>query len=56
MEQHDWDMSRIGPVEDKGVYNRAREFRASIASGDVVVKHKKESESTNDIKNDDVPF
>ena len=54
---HNWDMSRIGPVEDKGVYNRAREFRASIASGDVVVKHRNEQQqSSDDIKPDEVPF
>jgi hypothetical protein len=53
---HNWDMSRIGPVEDKGIYNRAREFRASIASGDVVVKHQSEEASKPDFNPDEVPF
>jgi len=53
---HNWDMSRIGPVEDKGIYNRAREFRASIASGDVVVKHQSDEASKPDFNPDEVPF
>ena len=53
---HNWDMSRIGPVEDKGIYNRAREFRASIASGDVVVKHQSDGASKPDFNPDEVPF
>ena len=53
---HNWDMSRIGPVEDKGIYNRAREFRASIASGDVVVKHQSDEASKPDFNAEEVPF
>ena len=53
---HNWDMSRIGPVEDKGIYNRAREFRASIASGDVVVKHQSDEAAKPDFNPDEVPF
>tara|TARA_R110000751_G_scaffold64667_2_gene132736 strand:- start:4387 stop:5175 length:789 start_codon:yes stop_codon:yes gene_type:complete len=54
---HNWDMSRIGPVpeDDKAIYLRAREFRASISSGDVVVKHQNQSNSTS-VNEDEVPF
>jgi hypothetical protein len=51
---HGWEMSRVGPVEDMNQYNRAKEFNASIQSGDVVVKHQDES-AGGDVS-DDVPF
>ena len=34
-----WEFSRIGPVEDAALYNRAKEFAASITAGEVDVKH-----------------
>ena len=52
---HNWDMSRIGPVEDKAIYQRAREFRSSISSGDVVVKHQNEGNAA-PVNLDEVPF
>ena len=52
---HGWEMSRTGPVEDAATYNRAKEFAASIAAGEVVVKHQDESVG-GDINPDDVPF
>jgi len=51
---HGWEMSRVGPVEDATTYQRAKDFAASITSGDVVVKHQDESASDN--AGDDVPF
>jgi len=48
-------MSRIGPVEDKAIYQRAREFRSSISSGDVVVKHQNEGNAA-PVNLDEVPF
>lgn len=52
---HGWEMSRVGPVEDMNLYNRAKEFNASIQSGDVVVKHQDDSVSGENLS-DDVPF
>tara|TARA_Y100001938_G_C7784305_1_gene279446 strand:- start:332 stop:520 length:189 start_codon:yes stop_codon:yes gene_type:complete len=34
-----WDISRIGPVEDQDTYQQAKAFSASVAAGDVKVKH-----------------
>ena len=51
---HGWEMSRVGPVADAATYQRAKDFAASITSGDVVVKHQDESASDN--AGDDVPF
>ena len=51
---HGWEMSRVGPVEDAATYTRAKDFAASITSGDVVVKHQDETASDN--AGDDVPF
>ena len=34
-----WEFSRIGPVEDAALYNRAKEVAASITAGEVDVKH-----------------
>ena len=48
-------MSRTGPVKDAATYNRAKEFAASIAAGDVVVKHQDESVGGGN-NSDDVPF
>jgi len=52
---HGWEMSRVGPIEDMATYQRGKDFAASIAAGDVVVKHQDESAS-GDINPDDVPF
>jgi hypothetical protein len=36
---HGWEMSRVGPITDKSLYVRAKEFHDSISEGDVLVKH-----------------
>lgn len=51
---HNWDISRVGPVEDMGLYNRAKAFAESITAGDVVVKH--EDDSAGEQASSDVPF
>jgi hypothetical protein len=38
-----WDISRDGPVKDQDVYQQAKAFSASVAAGDVKVKHEDES-------------
>jgi len=47
-------MSREGPVQDMALYNRAKDFNASIQSGDVVVKH--QDDTVGGDNSDDVPF
>lgn len=46
-----WEVERVGSVEDAGVYQTAKDFAASISSGDVKVKHQDEAAA-----NDTVPF
>jgi hypothetical protein len=51
---HGWEMSREGPVQDMALYIRAKDFNASIQSGDVVVKH--QDDNAGGDLSDDVPF
>ena len=44
-----WDVNKLGPVEDKAVYDQAKSFSQNISKGNVRVKHtsdSKKSEST----------
>ena len=41
---HGWEMSRVGPITDKGLYVKAKEFHDSISEGDVLVKHEQEEQ------------
>ena len=44
-----WDVNKIGPVQDKAVYDQAKSFSQNISKGNVKVKHtsdSKKSEST----------
>jgi len=52
---HGWEMSRVGPVEDLALYNRAKDFAKSITDGEVVVKHQDDSAGGGNVS-DDVPF
>ena len=38
-----WDISRLGPVEDQDIYQQAKAFSASVAAGDVKVKHEEDN-------------
>jgi len=38
-----WDISRVGPVNDQDTYQQAKAFSASVAAGDVKVKHEDDS-------------
>jgi len=40
-----WEIERLGPVEDAGVYQAAKAFAGSVASGDVKVKHQDDEET-----------
>ena len=41
-----WEIERIGPVEDMGVYQTAKAFALSVNAGDVKAKHHDEAEGT----------
>ena len=41
-----WEVERVGPVEDAGVYQAAKAFALSVNAGDVKVKHHDESAET----------
>ena len=34
-----WDVSRVGPIGDAGIYKIAKDFGANVSKGDVKVKH-----------------
>lgn len=34
-----WEVSKIGPIEDQGLYQQAKSFYESVSKGDVKVKH-----------------
>lgn len=55
---HGWEMSVEGPCPDMALYTRAKEFAASIAAGDVNVKHGEEDAdvSDGDKPKNDIPF
>ena len=42
-----WDVSRVGPIEDAGIYKIAKDFGANVSKGEVKVKHG-EQESKSD--------
>jgi len=42
-----WDVSRVGPIEDSGIYKIAKDFGANVSKGEVKVKHG-EQESKSD--------
>jgi hypothetical protein len=39
---HGWEITRIGTIEDQGVFNDAKSFAASVSTGDVNVKYEGE--------------
>ena len=42
-----WDVSRVGPISDPGIYKIAKDFGANVSKGEVKVKHG-EQESKSD--------
>jgi hypothetical protein len=38
-----WEVERIGPVEDAGIYQAAKSFAVSVNAGEVKVKHQDEA-------------
>ena len=44
-----WDVNKIGPVQDKALYDQAKSFSQNISKGNIKVRHasdSKKSEST----------
>ena len=48
-----WSVSVVGPVQDKNLYESAKQFASSVSTGKVEAKH---GESETKSKTDDVPF
>ena len=47
-----WDVSKVGPVEDKNIYDMAKTFAVSVGKGEVEAKHgSEESSPTNSTGN-----
>jgi hypothetical protein len=46
-----WEVERIGPVEDAGIYQAAKSFAVSVNAGEVKVKHQDEA-----VESDKTPF
>ena len=41
-----WEVSKVGPVEDQGVYGIAKSFAEQVGKGDVQVKHGSDESKT----------
>lgn len=41
-----WEVERIGPIEDKSIYQAAQAFATSVNAGEVKVKHQDEAAET----------
>jgi hypothetical protein len=41
-----WDVSKVGPIEDKAVYDIAKSFAEKVGKGNVEVKHGTEESNT----------
>ena len=41
-----WDVTKVGPVSDAGVYNIAKDFAEKVSKGEVEIKHDSETETT----------
>ena len=41
-----WDVSKVGPVSDKGVYKLAKDFAEKVGKGEVEIKHETDTETT----------
>jgi hypothetical protein len=46
-----WEVERIGPLEDAGIYQAAKAFATSVNAGEVKVKHQDEA-----VESDKTPF
>ena len=37
-----WDVEKVGPVTDKGIYDMAKNFALSVGKGEIEAKHSSE--------------
>jgi hypothetical protein len=44
-----WDVSKVGPIQDKTVYEIAKQFALRIGKGEVVAKHGTEESTSKDV-------
>ena len=49
-----WTIEKVGPVQDKGLYEQAKSFAVSANKGDVTAKHGEEGNKSK--SSDEVPF
>ena len=42
-----WDVSRVGPIADAGIYKIAKDFGSNVSKGDVNVKHGEQETKSN---------
>jgi hypothetical protein len=49
---YNWSVEKIGPVQDKDLYEQAKSFAVSANKGDVTAKHGEEDTKSSD----EVPF
>ena len=47
-----WSVEKVGPVQDKTLYESAKSFAESVSKGDVKAKHGNDSTKSED----EVPF
>ena len=41
-----WDVSKVGPVSDKGIYDMSKSFAESVGKGEIQAKHGSEETKT----------
>jgi hypothetical protein len=41
-----WEVTKVGPISDKGVYEVAKSFAERLSKGDVQVKHGSDESKT----------
>ena len=44
-----WDVSKVGPIQDKTVYEIAKQFALRIGKGEIVAKHGTEESTSKDV-------
>jgi len=56
---YNWQVEKVGFIQDKAMFDEAKSFRESIAKGEVKAAADPEtsdSDATKDLKDDDIPF
>ena len=56
---YNWQVEKVGFIQDKAMFDEAKSFRESIAKGEVKAAadpETRDSDATKDLKDDDIPF